>query len=187
MIATLLLFLSLGLDAFAVAVGLGLAGLPRERWVRICLTFAAFEGLMPIVGLLVGQGLSETLGAVADYLAAGLLVGVGPLTSREALSGDDDEIPEAAELQGMKLVLTGLSVSLDELAVGFSLGVLDVPVGPALAYVAVQAFAVTFLGLWLGRRVGARLGNRAELAAGIVLVVLGVGLALGEVTGISFL
>jgi len=184
MLAQLALFLSLGLDTLAVALGLGLGGLPRSRWLRVGLTFALFEGAMPVVGLLVGHGLSRVLGHVAGYAAAVLLIVVGTLAIREALAGDeDDDGGKAQAVEGRQLLLTGLSVSLDELAVGFSLGVLRVPLGPALGYIAVQASAVTFLGLALGRRWGSRLGDRAELVSGAVLALLGGVLLTGEATG----
>jgi len=207
MLTQLALFLSLGLDTLAVALGLGLGGLPRRRWLRVGLTFAFFEGAMPVVGLIVGHGLSRVLGHFASYAAAVLLIVVGALAIREALTGDngdagddeggddeggddeggDDEggkaQSKARSMEGRQLLLTGLSVSLDELAVGFSLGVLRVPLGPALAYIAVQAFAVTFLGLSLGRQWGSRLGDRAELVSGVVLTLLGVALLLVEATG----
>lgn len=67
MIAVVLLFLSLGLDTLAVAVGLGLSGLPRSQWRRVGLTFAFFEGLMPVVGLLVGHRLSHAFGVWGGY------------------------------------------------------------------------------------------------------------------------
>src|SRR5215218_7362439 len=100
MIATVLLFLSLGLDNLALSLGLGMAGLSRARWWRVGLTFAAFEGGMPALGLLLGQGLSEVLGQVAAYVAAGILVVTGLRAIREALNDDDDEIPDAAKLYG---------------------------------------------------------------------------------------
>lgn len=185
-IATVVLFASLGLDTLAVAVGLGLSGLPRRRWLRLGLTLAAFEGGMPIVGLLVGQRLGPTLGAAATYAAAGILVAIGLLAVREAVSEapqtrDTPRSPEDEEAR--PLLLTGLSVGLDELAVGFSLGVLGVSLGPALGYIAVQAFLLTVAGLFLGERIGARLGTRAELVSGVVLVLLGLGIALNEVIG----
>lgn len=185
MIGSAVLFLLLGLDTFAVAIGLGMAGLPRARWLLVGLTFAAFEGLMPVLGLLVGQRLSAAAGTAAAYLAAALLILLGLSQVREALAGDaDDDLASAvAAAHGRALVLTGLSVSLDELAVGFSLGVLGVPLGPALAYIAVQAFAVTFIGLRLGRRLGAHLGEWAALAAGVALALLGVALAVQKATG----
>jgi len=181
-IASIVLFLSLGLDTLAVSVGLGLSGLPRSRWWRVGLTFAFFEGLMPILGLVVGARLGRAVGVWADYGAAALLILVGVLAIREALSDDDDD-DRATSVEGRQLLLTALSVSLDELAVGFTLGVLHVPVGPALAYIAIQALGVTFLGLSFGRRIGGRLGERAELVSGIVLTLLGVALAVNAAMG----
>jgi putative Mn2+ efflux pump MntP len=186
-LAAFALFFSLGLDTVAVALGLGLAGLPRRHWLKVGLTFALFEGGMPVLGLLIGQGLSATLGEVASYLAAILLIGVGLLAIREALVDDDDRAVTLPDLSGRRLLLAGLSVSLDELAVGFSLGVLAVPLGLALGYITVQAFALTFLGLALGGRVGRHLGERAELVSGVVLVLLGLALLIGEATGAQFL
>jgi len=191
MIATALIFLALGLDTLAVALGLGLGGLPRTRWLRVGLVFACFEGLMPIAGLLLGQGLGARLGAFATYAAAGILLVLGGLEIREALHNDDDDDdrPDRAALaeRPRALLLAGLSVSLDELAVGLALGVLHVPLGPALAYIALQAFVLTFIGLALGTRLGARLGERAELVAGVVLALLGLALLLSEATGSHFL
>ena len=136
---------------------------------------------MPIVGLVVGARLGRVVGVWADYGAAALLILVGVLAIREALSDDDDD--KAPSVEGRQLLLTALAVSLDELAVGFSLGVLHVPVAPALAYIAVQALAVTFLGLSFGRRIGARLGERAELVSGVVLTLLSIGIAVNAATG----
>lgn len=191
-ISIVILFLSLGLDTLAVSLGLGLSGLPRPQWRRVGLTFAFFEGIMPIAGLAIGRGLSHAVGIWAGDIAAGLLILVGVLAIREAISDDDgdadhDEDPEPPNLRGAKLALTGLSVSLDELAVGFSLGALHAPVGPAIGYIAVQAFALTFVGLSLGQRVGRRLGDRAELVSGLVLTLLGIALLIEQWMGGHFL
>jgi putative Mn2+ efflux pump MntP len=186
MLAALILFLSLSLDTLAIALGLGLNGLPRARWLTVGLTFAFFEGGMPIVGLLIGQRLSDVLGEVVAYLAALILIGVGVMAIREAVADEDEDEGVAPDITGRRLLLTGLSVSLDELAVGFSLGVLEVPLGLVLGYVAVQAFALTFLGLALGGRLGQHLGERAELASGVVLVLLGLALLISEATGAHF-
>lgn len=191
MIATAIIFFSLGLDTLAVSLGLGLSGLPRARWLRVGLTFALCEGLMPVVGLLIGQRLGTALGDVATYVAGGILIVIGGLEIKEALTDDDDDdepitlIPPIEKQ--LPLFLTGLSVSLDELAVGFALGVLHVPLGPALAYIALQAFALTLVGLLIGQRLGRRLGERAELAAGVVLALLGVAIVISELTGSHFL
>jgi len=193
LIATIVLLLSLGLDTFAVALGLGLSGLSRSQWARIGLTFACFEGLMPVGGLFLGRHLSGVIGAWAGYIAAVLLIVVGAFALKEAISEadeeeDDEEDDKAASLLGgKKLLLTGLSVSIDELAVGFSLGLLHVAFVSTLAYIALQAFGITFLGLALGARLGRRLGERAEFASGIVLILLGIALLVNQITGSHFL
>jgi putative Mn2+ efflux pump MntP len=177
MIPLAALFLSLGLDTFAVAVGLGVLGLPRARWMRLGLTFALFEGAMPAVGLLLGRHLTGILGNLAAYIAAGLLILFGGQEIREAII--EKTSLHASARPERAFWATGLSVSMDELAVGFSLGVIHAPVGLALGYIAIQALILTFVGLQLGSRIGGRLGERAELGAGILLVVLGLFL-LGE-------
>jgi manganese efflux pump family protein len=192
MAATVLLFLALGLDTLAVALGLGLSGLPRERWLRVGLTFALFEGFMPVIGVVVGHRLVRSLGEPAGYLAAALLIIIGLLAIKEAASendAEDDHAPAAlpGDPGGRPLAWLGLSVSLDELGVGFSLGVLKTPLGPALSYVALQAFVFTFVGLSLGRRVGARLGERAELVSGIILTLLGIAMLANQAMGARFL
>lgn len=187
MIATTIIFFSLGLDTLAVSLGLGLSGLPRSRWIRVGFTFALCEGLMPVVGLLLGQRLGTFLGAIAGYIAAGILVVIGGIEIKEAVMDDDDDEPllrTRTDEKQRPLVLVGLSVSLDELAIGFALGVLHVHIGPALVYIAVQAFALTVVGLMIGRRLGQHVGERAELAAGIVLALLGVVLFVSEITGL---
>jgi len=194
-IATAVIFVSLALDTFAVSLGLGLGGLPRARWLRVGLLFACCEGVMPAVGLLIGQRLGAAFGEIATYGAAAILILVGALELREAVTkgddgDDDDNIATRLAQPGAppsRLLLVGLSVSLDELAIGFTLGVLGVPLGLALVYIAVQAFAVTTLGLALGQRLGARIGERAEVVAGVVLMLLGIALIVSEATGRHFL
>ncbi len=184
MIATIGLFVSLGLDTFAVALGLGLKGLPRDRWLKIGLTFALFEGLMPALGLLVGRSLSGLLGEIASYSAGALLIAFGLWELREALK-DDHSLREVEPALTRSTWLLGLSVSLDELAVGFALGVVGASLGIALAYIAVQALGVTFLGLAVGTRVGKRLQERAEVVAGLLLILLGIGILMSSRMGFA--
>ena len=188
------LVLSLGLDTLALSIALGLAPLPPRTRLRLALTFAAAEGLMPAAGLLIGRPLGEAVGGWAVYIAGVLLLTTGLWLLREVLDDDDDgeegggeqgKILSAASARGMPLVGIALSVSLDELAMGFSFGVLRLPVAPALIAIALQALVVSLGGQWLGGRVGGVLGERAELAAGIVLCLLGVGFVGARLFGVS--
>jgi len=187
------LILSLGLDTFALSTALGVAPLSARTRLRLALTFAAAEGLMPAVGLFLGRPLGDAIGRWAVYIAAALLVATGVWLLREGLGGDDDDEPggetakimRAATARGLPLVGIALSVSLDELAMGFSFGVLRVPVVPALVAIALQALVVSLGGQWIGQRVGAALGERAEVLAGGVLCLLGVGFIVARVLGVS--
>ncbi len=188
------LILSLGLDTFALSVALGVAPLPARTRLRLALTFAAFEGLMPAVGLLIGRPLGDAIGGWAVYIAGALLIGTGAWMLREGLDDDDDDdesgdgegakILAAASARGLSLVGIALSVSLDELAMGFSFGVLRLPVVPALVAIALQALVVSLGGQWLGQRAGAALGERAEVLAGVALCLLGVGFIVARLLGV---
>lgn len=188
------LILSLGLDTLALSIALGLAPLPPRTRLRLALTFAAAEGLMPAVGLLIGRPLGEAIGGGAVYIAGALLIATGLWLLREAREEDDDvddedgergKILSAASAHGLPLVGIALSISLDELAMGFSFGVLRLPVVPALIAIALQALVVSLGGQWLGQRVGGALGDRAEMAAGVVLCLLGAGFIGARLLGVS--
>ncbi len=185
------LILSLGLDTLALSIALGLAPLPPRTRLRLALTFAAAEGLMPAVGLLIGRPLGQAIGGWAVYIAGVLLIATGLWLLREAMGEDDDgggeqgKILSAASARGLPLVGIALSISLDELAMGFSFGVLRLPVVPALIAIALQALVVSLGGQWLGQRVGGALGERAEMAAGVVLCLLGLGFIGARLLGVS--
>src|SRR4051794_16481217 len=146
-----------------------MAQLPRRRRFELALLMTGFELAMPVVGLLVGHGVGSALGEAARYVAAAALVGLGVYM---VVGGKDDEVRTNAH--GLALIGLGLSISLDELAIGFSFGLLDVSLAWALVLIAVQAFAAAQLGLRLGARVGEALRERAEQAAGVALIALAV-------------
>ncbi|HET9094035.1 MAG TPA: manganese efflux pump [Solirubrobacteraceae bacterium] len=171
------LVLPLGLDTFAVCCALGMAGIPPARRGRISLLMVAFEAGMPLVGVAVGAPLGHAIGADAEYVAIGVLALFGGYT----LLADEDEERAGGLLDasGWTLAALGLSVSVDELAVGFALGLLRLPVAIVIAAIAVQTVFVTQLGLRFGARLGERVQERAERTAGLALLVLAAVL-LGE-------
>lgn len=136
---------------------------------------------MPLVGFLMGAAISSVANVAASYVAIALLVAVGLYTVREAL-GDEEE--RAIEGSGsFRLFTTALAVSLDELAIGFSLGLLQVPLLLAAALIAVQAFLLTLIGTAIGHRVGGALAEGAELLSGIILTLLGLALLVEKLLG----
>lgn len=178
MIAKLVaLVVPLGLDTFAVCCALGMAGIPAARRNRVSLLMVAFEAGMPLIGVAIGVPLGRAIGDAADYLAIGVLALFGLYT----LFGPEDDERSLAliDATGWTAVALGVSISLDELAIGFTLGILHVPVVAVIIAIAVQTLIVTQLGMRLGARVGEHVRERAEQLAGVALVVLA-GVLLAE-------
>lgn len=168
---TIAFIVPLAVDTFAVSAAVGVTKPTRRQRLRLSGVFAIFEGGMPAVGVLIGGPLSQALGATADYLAIAILLGFGGFT---LLHGDDEdeEASRLATAHGAALILIGLSVSLDELAIGFTLGLLGVPVLPALVAIGTQAFVASQVGFRFGSSLSGRFREVAERLAGIVLIAL---------------
>jgi putative Mn2+ efflux pump MntP len=174
----------LAVDTFVVGAALGMVGLPRRDRTRASLVMAAFEGVMPILGFLVGAVGSKFLGQFAGYAAIVFLALAGVQVLRSG-AGDTDErnVRLFARARGVALINLGLSVSVDELALGFSLGLLGISLPLAVVWIAVQALVVSQLGLRLGAGLGEAFRERAEQLAGMVLVVMAAVLLFLKVSG----
>ena len=171
MVKLVLFVLPLGLDTFAVSAALGLAGLPRRRRLKISLLLSAFEMAMPVVGLLLGHALGGAVGRAADYVAAAALVGLGLWM----LFGEEEDAGRKLGTgSGIALLAIGLGVSLDELAMGFTIGLLHLSIVWAVVLIGAQAFVVAQIGLRLGARLGEAARESAEKVAGLALVGLAV-------------
>jgi putative Mn2+ efflux pump MntP len=122
---------------------------------------------MPLVGIVAGYAARQRFETFAVYAGAAVLAGLGVHALREA--GDPNEGTAAfasGTVPGM--LLAGIGISTDELAMGFPLGAARLPVGPVLAAIGAQAFLMTVLGIWLGGRLGAAFRRRAARAAGTI-------------------
>jgi putative Mn2+ efflux pump MntP len=170
------LVLPLGLDTFAVAAALGMIGTTPATRLRVSVLFTAFEAGMPLIGLALGAPLGHAIGDTADYLAIGVLLAFGLYTLLSTTEHEERQLAQLAQARGPRALLLGLSISLDELAIGFTLGLLRLPAALVIALIAVQAFTVTQLGLRLGNRVSERLREGAERLAGLALTGLAITL-----------
>lgn len=186
MIRLLALILPLAADTFAVSAALGILRLAPRRRVTLSLTFAAFEGGMPLVGLALGAVLGRLIGSLADYIAIAALIGLGIYLVTQDEENEGARLERMARSNGIALLGAGMAVSLDELAIGFTLGLLRVPIVPALVLIAVQAFAISQLGFVVGTRVGGSLRERAERFAGVALIAIGGLVLLGKFVTLPF-
>jgi len=164
------LILSLGMDTLTMSISLGFV--QTEGKAKIALAFACAEALMPLIGLFVGNDAGRLIGNWASIVGGIALVAIAVWL---VFFHDEDDEEEKLErhLVGWTLILTALSVSLDELAAGFSIGLLGVPVALTILLLALQAFTFTLLGLTFGSKVKQYLGEWSEKMAGIILGLLG--------------
>ena len=168
------LLLPLALDTFALAAALGMAGLEARDRLRVTLVFTAFEAGMPIVGMLFGRAAGALIGGWAGYLGIGFLFVAGALLLRPG----QDEAEETRRLRllgharGLAILDLGLSISVDELTIGLSAGLLGLSILLTVAWIGIQAFVATQVGLRLGARLGEEVRERAEWIAGVGLILV---------------
>lgn len=172
LVKILVIALSLALDVFAVSVGVGMRGVPRAVKIRIGLAFGAAEIAMNLVGAGLGAVVGHLIGGVAGYLGFSALVGLGLYMIYESRREAGMKKPLDMS-RGWGLVVASLSISLDSLGIGFSILYIGVPVVLSLSIIGVVSVASTALGLTMGRALGRRAEEGAELWAGIVLAITG--------------
>ena len=181
LIELFILAVGLSMDAFAVSVCKGLA-MEHATWRRAVvpgLWFGAFQGLMPLLGWLLGSRFAQYITAVDHWIAFALLVILGVNMLREARSADDGAADASL---GVKTMLAmAVATSIDALAVGITFAFLEVAIVPAVCFIACVTFVISTLGVKVGALFGDRLQAKAEALGGIILIVLGVKILLEHV------
>jgi putative Mn2+ efflux pump MntP len=176
----LLIAVGVSADAFAVALGKGLhmRRFSLRNAVIIALTFGAFQAAMPLVGWLLGSTFSSYIRDVDHWIAFGLLGLIGGKMLYEAFSPKDDVDEDSDRLPLRELLVLAVATSVDALAVGVTLAFLPVSIGGAVALIGVTTTVVAFVGVVVGRRVGSRFGKPAEIAGGVILILIGLNILL---------
>ena len=131
---------------------------------------------MPLIGIVIGRVVGLWFETPAAYLGGLILLVVGLHTVREARDRENEGQRFALDsLRG--IILAGLGISMDEIAIGFPLGALRLPIGAVLGAIAIQTFLVTMGGILIGRKINQRLGKQtsqlAGIAAGAAFLLLG--------------
>lgn len=166
----------LAMDALAVAIatGIALGVVSRRQTFRLAFHFGLFQFLMPVVGWLAGRLVERWIAPVDHWVAFGLLAFVGGKMMYEGFSGDDETRKASDPTRGATLVLLSIATSIDALAVGLSLGVMNTSIWVPAVVIGVVCGALTTAGMHLGRLAGERFGHRVEVLGGLVLVGIGV-------------
>lgn len=164
----------LSLDNFRVAVALGTVPFGLKRAVQVALTFGLWDAVMPLVGLLIGRRIGESVGDVAELVGAAALGGYGLYLVITALRNPEpDELDHPWALFGIPLTL-----SLDNLLAGASLGLLGLSPWVSAAVFGTMTALLSLVGLRLGRALARLVRVRADLLSGVTLIVAAVALPL---------
>ena len=173
-LTTILVALGLAADAFSVALGYGAACEHRPlQGVRMAASFGLFQGIMPVLGWLLGAHVVSLISAWDHWIAFGLLLGVGSKMIIDALRPHHEPV-KCDRSRGWHLLVLSVATSIDALGVGVGLGIKGAAIAVPCLVIAVTAFALSCVGYHLGRRVSARLGREAGIAGGLIIIGIGV-------------
>ncbi len=175
-----LLALALAADAFAVSVTNGMCSskVTKRHALLTALIFGFFQALMPVLGFILGKTFADIVFRFQHWIALLLLgaIGINMLTdAAKEWSSPDGEACTALNIFSSKnLVLQGIATSIDALAAGVSIAVLNINIITSALIIGTITFFLCAVGVYIGKRFGALLGLRAKVLGGIVL--LGIGL-----------
>lgn len=171
----LLLGFTLSLDSFRVSLGLGAMKQRPMRQAQIALAFGVCDGLAPLVGLLLGHSLVRYTGAWVEHLGPLVLCAYGVYVVYVARRCAGKEAQEAGRWMVFGLPL---SMSLDNLIAGASLGMIGFPLLVSVSVIGAMSALMSLAGLWLGRVAVNFLRIKTELLGGVALILIALTLAL---------
>ena len=185
LLAVLLLGIGLSLDTCAVSLTLGLAAgrTTYRQKARFLTVIGLFHFAMILAGWFMGETVSRLIAAYDHWIAFGLLAFIGGKMIRDGWRPEENSLSQGDLLSLRNTLLLGVALSLDALIVGFSFGLVKVAlfdgsqagnVSLAAAIVGLSAFAISAAGIVLGRKASSKLGGKAEIFGGIILIAIGI-------------
>jgi len=197
-----ILALGLSMDAFAVAVCLGLtmAKVSIRKALIVGFYFGSFQAGMPVIGYIVAIQFAEQINQYSHWVVFGLLAFLGikmiwgsfkkeKCTDRECSDEPctDRKCPndrQEVTLKPSKMIPLALATSVDAMAVGVSFAFLQVSIVPAVSLIGVTTFALSMLGVKIGNVFGAKFKSKAEMAGGVILLLMGLWVLIEHLLGL---
>lgn len=173
LLTLLTLAVGLAMDAFAVSICKGLAMREKvlKKGIIVGLWFGGFQALMPTIGFFLGTQFKDQITSIDHWIAFVLLGLIGINMVKEALSNDEEQADDSIEVKEMFML--AVATSIDALAVGITFAFLNVHIVSAASMIGVCTFLISFAGVKIGNIFGTKYKSKAELAGGIILILLG--------------
>ncbi|NLO37277.1 MAG: manganese efflux pump [Clostridiaceae bacterium] len=184
----LLVAVGLSMDALTVALCKGMAQKRPDarQGLLLAVSFGAFQALMPLLGWFLGNRFAHAISAFDHWVAFALLLIIGGKMIVNVLKGVSCPVDQAARCSLKELLTLSVATSIDALAVGITFAFLQVAILPAVLLIGVTTLTLSLAAYLLGNRLGIRFGSAAELAGGIVLVLIGGKILLEHLNILAF-
>jgi len=169
-----LIGVGLAMDAFAVSIckGLAMRRMNYKKAIIIAAFFGVFQALMPALGYVLGTTFANKIAAIDHWIAFILLALIGANMIKEALSRDDDECQDDSLRLG-DLIMLSIATSIDALAVGITFAFFNVSLLLSVSMIGIITFIICVIGVKVGNVFGEKYKSKAELAGGLILIVMG--------------
>lgn len=183
------------MDAFAVSLckGLRMKKVNYGHAIVIALFFGGFQGLMPLIGWFLGTHFEQLITKYDHWVAFFLLAFIGGKMLLEAFKkeeGQEEERGNCAsqnnKLDIKELFILAVATSIDALAVGITFAFLQVDIITSVSLIAITTFVLALVGVVLGNHFGVKYKQRAEVAGGVILVLIGVKILFSHLGIINF-
>ena len=173
LLTLLTLAVGLAMDAFAVSICKGLAMREKvlKKGIIVGLWFGGFQALMPTIGFFLGTQFKDQITSIDHWVAFVLLGLIGINMVKEALSNYEEQADDSIAVKEMFML--AVATSIDALAVGITFAFLNVHIVSAASMIGVCTFLISFAGVKIGNIFGTKYKSKAELAGGIILILLG--------------
>lgn len=173
-----LIAVGLSMDAFAVSVckGLAMEKAPLKKAALAGIWFGSFQALMPLIGYLLGSRFEKYITRIDHWIAFILLALIGGNMIKEAFSKNEEET--SSTMYFKEMFLLAVATSIDALAVGITFAFLRVNILPAVGLIGITTFTLSIVGVKVGNLFGSRYKSRAELAGGVLLILMGLKILL---------
>ena len=173
LLTLLTLAVGLAMDAFAVSICKGLAMREKvlKKGIIVGLWFGGFQALMPTIGFFLGTQFKDQITSIDHWIAFVLLGLIGINMVKGALSKDEEQADDSIAVKEMFML--AVATSIDALAVGITFAFLNVHIVSAASMIGVCTFLISFVGVKIGNIFGTKYKSKAELAGGIILILLG--------------
>ena len=181
----IIIALGLSMDSFAIALSAGMSGNIPNKWIalRMSVSFACFQGLLPVLGWYLGGEIEPMISSIDHWIAFGLLGIVGWRMIRSGLDRESESVANDPS-RGPTLILLSVATSIDALAVGLSFGMLAVEILYPALIIGIVTFIISMTGAYLGHRLDSVFGKRMEILGGVILILIGFRILMSHITGI---